>query len=73
MVCDGSGWSLDLEPANFSTDRKYLRLHPDQPPIGTEGCIGVACNDAERLYRDLRNYFNPGDASILFIPVEVRY
>jgi len=68
MVCDGSGWSLDLQP-NFSTDRTDLRIHPDQPPRGTQGCIGIACSDAARLRRDLRDYFRAGNSSI---PVGVR-
>lgn len=71
MVCDGSktGWSLNLEP-NFLTKREDLRIHPDQTPPGTEGCIGVNCGESEQLYQDLKNYFDSGFPSI---PVEVNY
>lgn len=73
MICEDSGWSLDLEP-NFSTDRTDLRIHPDAPPLGTAGCIGVACSggfsDAQRLYLDLRNYLGVNNPKI---PVNVRY
>ncbi|MBI5182127.1 MAG: RHS repeat protein [Nitrospirae bacterium] len=71
MICEDSGmpWSLDLEP-NFQTDRTDLRIHPDAPPEGTAGCIGVACSDAQRLYLDLRNYLGVNNPTI---PVNVRY
>lgn len=65
----GGGWSLDLNP-NFKTDRTLLRVHPDQPPIGTEGCIGVNCNSSGQLQNDLKTYFNAGNISI---PVDVNY
>jgi hypothetical protein len=69
MVCDGFGWSLDIEPT-FTPDpyRDYLRIHPDQAPTGTLGCIGVACSDSRRLYDDLKNYLSDGHKSI---PVRV--
>ncbi|MBI4378658.1 MAG: hypothetical protein HY578_06145 [Nitrospinae bacterium] len=69
MMCGENGWSLDLNP-EFQTGRTLLRIHPDQPPTGTLGCIGVNCNDAWRLYNDLNNYFNSGNTNI---SVEVRY
>ena len=69
MMCNNVGWSLDLEPSNFSTDRTLLRIHPDQAPKGTQGCIGISCGDSWRFYNDLRNYFGSGNQSI---PVEVR-
>lgn len=60
MVCGGQGWSFDLNP-NFSTSRTNLRIHPDESPIGTKGCIGVSCtsvagnlSDSQRLYNDLK-------------------
>ena len=75
MVCNKFGWSLDLNPSFPMTmaqsERTDLRIHPDQPPIGTEGCIGITCDGGEkRLYNDLRNYFNSGHSSI---PVVVQY
>ncbi|MBI4684007.1 MAG: hypothetical protein HY755_02285 [Nitrospirae bacterium] len=71
MRCGDSGWSLDLSPANFSTNRTLLRIHPDEPPFGTEGCIGISCNYAAgALYNQLFNYFNSGHSTI---PVEVTY
>lgn len=57
MVCPDGGWSLDLTP-QFKTDREYLRIHPDQSPVGTEGCIGIACKDSGRFYDDLMYYFD---------------
>lgn len=67
MVCPSGGWSLDLNP-EFRTNRKYLRIHPDQPPVGTEGCIGVECSVSGQLYDQLRNYFGRG---YYYIPVVV--
>jgi len=72
MTCPGKkiGWSLDLEP-NFETARKNLRIHPDGGDyVGTRGCIGVSCDSSDRLYNDLRDYFDVDNSSI---PVEVRY
>jgi len=69
MVCPSGGWSLDLIP-NFQTDRTDLRIHPDQAPPGTAGCIGVNCSASGQLYNDLRNYFNSGNSSI---NVDVNY
>jgi len=72
MVCPGKkiGWSLDLEP-NFETARKNFRIHPDGGDyVGTRGCVGVSCDSSDRLYNDLRDYFNEDNSSI---PVEVRY
>lgn len=61
MVCgrngpDQVGFSIDLDP-QFSTDRTLLRIHPDEPPPGTEGCIGIACADARDFQRALDDYF----------------
>ena len=33
-------WFIPIEP-DFTTDRKKLGIHPDGPPAGTEGCIGL--------------------------------
>ncbi len=72
MVCPSGGWSLDLEPTfpPEPPDRKYLRMHPDQPPIGTAGCIGIDCSVSQDLYNKLNNYFNSGHS---IIDVHVRY
>jgi RHS repeat-associated protein len=69
MVCPSGGWSLDLEP-NFPTDRTLLRMHPDQDPAGTAGCIGIDCSVSQDLYNQLNNYLNSGSSSI---DVRVRY
>jgi hypothetical protein len=69
MVCSGGGWSLDLEP-DFPTNRKDFRIHPDQHPPGTAGCIGIDCSVSQDLYNKLTTYFNSGNASI---DVRVRY
>jgi RHS repeat-associated protein len=65
MVCPGSpGWSLDLEP-RFRTTRTLLRIHPDQRPAGTDGCIGMQCglsNDAMKMMLDI--WFGMGNTSI---------
>jgi RHS repeat-associated protein len=54
MVCPGQkwGWSLDLAP-QFTTKRTDLRLHPDPPPRGTAGCIGVNCDCEQQFYGQL--------------------
>jgi hypothetical protein len=62
MVCsrgtsDPVGFSVDLDP-QFSTDRTYLRFHPDEKPTGTEGCIGISCWDAGDFRNALNDYFN---------------
>ena len=64
-----TGWSLDLDP-NFRTDRTDLRIHPDGGIVGTEGCIGVACNQSEHLYEDLETFFKSGN---FFSEVTVDY
>jgi len=69
MVCPSGGWSLDLEP-DFPTNRTLLRIHPDQYPPGTAGCIGVDCSVSKDLYDKLKNYFNSGNT---WIKVRVRY
>jgi RHS repeat-associated protein len=69
MVCSDGGWSLDLEP-NFPTNRKDLRMHPDQDPAGTGGCIGIDCSVSQELYNKLNKYFKSGNSSIT---VRVRY
>ncbi|OGS19840.1 MAG: hypothetical protein A2252_04925 [Elusimicrobia bacterium RIFOXYA2_FULL_39_19] len=52
----GLGWSVDLKP-NFSTDRDLIRIHPDQPPYGTEGCIGIE-GDTRYLYNAIQGYLS---------------
>ena len=69
MVCGGKGWSLDLEP-DFPTNRTDLRIHPDQAPPGTAGCIGISCSVSQDLYDKLNSYFSSGSDSI---EVRVRY
>jgi len=69
MVCPSGGWSLDLEP-NFSTDRTLLRIHPDQNPPGTAGCIGIDCSASQDLYNKLNNYLGSGNSNI---NLRVRY
>jgi hypothetical protein len=76
MVCNKFGWSLDLNYSLIEMNypqlwRFDLRIHPDQSPKGTEGCIGMTCNgDERRLYNDLKKYFDAGNK---LIPLEVRY
>jgi hypothetical protein len=62
MVCNRGanneiGFSLDLDP-QFPTTRTDLRIHPDESPIGTAGCIGISCAEAQSFYDALNNYFN---------------
>jgi RHS repeat-associated protein len=59
MVCPGEemGWSIDLSDA---PGRDYLRIHPDAPPEGTEGCIGVLCSVSEDFYNQVKPYFEAG-------------
>ena len=62
MVCNRGtdstvGFSLDLDP-QFSTERTLLRIHPDEEPDGTAGCIGISCGDAQDLYSALGDYIN---------------
>lgn len=67
MRCNAEGWSLDIEPENFSTDRTDLRIHPDGNRPGTLGCIGVACgfSQADFLGSMLFDYLGPqGNSSI---------
>jgi len=49
MVCPGeAGYSIDLLPQMSTVgDRQELRIHPDQPPVGTQGCVGVSCNSGQ--------------------------
>ena len=49
MICPGSqtGWSINLDPLNFSTDRTELRIHPDGNKPGTLGCIGIECSNSD--------------------------
>jgi RHS repeat-associated protein len=42
MVREGVGFSLDLNPL-FYTNRTLLRMHPDGPPVGSEGCVALSC------------------------------
>lgn len=57
MVCpDGTGWSVDIDP-DKPNGRDLLRIHPDQAPQGTYGCIGVDCRDANGTRSKLEEYF----------------
>lgn len=47
-MCDGKGWSLDLNPA-FDTDRTLLRIHPDGNVLGTQGYISHENNADEAI------------------------
>jgi len=47
MVKDGRGWSVDIN--NVSEGRFDMRIHPDQFPRGTYGCIGIMENLARHL------------------------
>jgi RHS repeat-associated protein len=59
MVCpnEPTGWKANLDP-EFQTSRTDLRFHPDGPPLGTQGCIGLSCADAQRFYDRLASYLN---------------
>ncbi len=59
MVCPGEemGWSIDLSDA---PGRDYLRIHPDAPPEGTEGCIVVLCSVSGEFYNQVDPYFEAG-------------
>jgi len=43
MVRDGVGFKVYLND-NTEYNRTQLRIHPDQSPAGTAGCIGLACS-----------------------------
>jgi RHS repeat-associated protein len=60
MVCPGEteGYSLDLNP-EFETDRTDLRIHPDEPPPGTMGCIGIDCSVSKDFRDQVSEYFTP--------------
>jgi RHS repeat-associated protein len=68
MVCPGqpNGWKVDLDP-QFQTNRTDLRIHPDGPPPGTKGCIGISCADAQRFHDRLDAYLQANGS----IPVQV--
>jgi RHS repeat-associated protein len=68
MVCPAqpTGWKADLDP-QFQTNRTDLRIHPDGPPPGTQGCIGISCADAPRFHDRLAGYLNANGS----IPVAV--
>ncbi|MGE4552400.1 MAG: RHS repeat-associated core domain-containing protein [Desulfovibrionaceae bacterium] len=68
MVCpDGTGLSVDLKPEK-ENGRTDLRIHPDAPPEGTEGCIGVDCQNANATWGKFEEYFKDHDT----LPVKVR-
>ncbi|TAN43224.1 MAG: hypothetical protein EPN22_10370 [Nitrospirae bacterium] len=71
MKCPNSGWSLDLDP-DFNTDRDDLRIHPDEPPIGTEGCIGVSCANARQLHTDLKDYLKNNSSIQVIVNYNLR-
>ena len=60
------GFSANLDP-QFSPNpwRFDLRFHPDEAPIGTQGCIGISSWDAQDFYNSLNDYFYAqGNATI---------
>ena len=65
MVCPGEtkGWKLTLTPL-FPTNRTGLDIHPDQPPPGTEGCIGISCSVADQFYDYISYYMRPGSPTV---------
>ena len=36
--------------SQFPSSRSGLGIHPDGPPIGTKGCIGIQGNDAKKFW-----------------------
>jgi hypothetical protein len=68
MVCPGdpNGWKVNLDP-QFQTNRTDLRIHPDGPPPGTQGCIGISCADAQGFHDRLDAYLQANGS----IPVQV--
>jgi hypothetical protein len=46
MVRDGVGFKVLLND-NTEHNRTQLRIHPDQSPAGTAGCIGLACGSGQ--------------------------
>ena len=55
------GFSIDLIP-KFKTGRSKLRIHPDGPPPGTEGCIGLTGGKAalESFIRNVKPIYDKG-------------
>jgi len=59
MVLNGVGYSFDLDPTDGTQvfGRSLFRIHPDDDPLGTNGCIGVR-ESAARLRECERNILN---------------
>ena len=38
-----------------------LAIHPDAPPEGTKGCIGIICSSSEEFFKNLSSYFSYND------------
>ncbi|MBZ9959323.1 L,D-transpeptidase [Mesorhizobium sp. BR1-1-14] len=47
MRRDGVSYSFDLNELRHTGSRSAFRIHPDGPPPGTHGCIGVDENSAQ--------------------------
>jgi RHS repeat-associated protein len=54
MTVNDIGFSYDIIPDRFG--RSLLRIHPDAPPPGTDGCIGLTGNDNQLV--DFRTRMN---------------
>ncbi len=63
----GFGWSVDL---SNKRGRKTLRIHPDQVPYGTRGCIGIqGCT--KLLYEELNRYFQQNRSFLLWVDYDM--
>ena len=49
--------------------RTELRIHPDQPPPGTHGCMGIhgTTQELQQFYKDLSNEVNSGQTVIVVV------
>jgi len=57
--CDPSGfcWWVALYPRKVQ-NREGFGIHPDGPPTGTKGCIGITNKKTRDLYNKLRKYID---------------
>lgn len=46
----GDSWFIPLKPT-MSTTRDGFGIHPDGPPVGTKGCIGLTGADAGKFWK----------------------
>ena len=58
-VVDNFGFAIDLKPL-FPTQRTDLQIHPDEPPPGTAGCIGLQVPKEQLMsfYKNYVSYYN---------------